>query len=636
MNPLRKEGGGLRRLKFSVKLSKPVIALVAAGATAATGLVVVDQMSTPSVNAKAAALDTACTPVKLVVVPGTWETTPGADPNNPAGPQMLRAITDRLQGQFGGKVSSYWVPYSATAFDQGLTYADSKQTGLNNARSAMSEIAKQCPGTRFVGLGYSQGADVAGDVAAGIGNGRGPVPASDLLATGLVADPGKGTRGEVNLGRQVPDSHGMAGARKPGYGAVSGRVANVCLPGDLYCAIPNKYHLLTALGAVLGHAGVANLQGSAEDELNRPPNLAKQKRADISALPPAIQRLVQQARAHDTKGAAKTADDLGKMIAPLQSIVRLLGNPLIVNALLATPDGSPTKLAGQALAILSKVDMVALANDLQTALNAASKQDVNTLIRVALDAAQRLAPLAGLPSDQVSKAAWVISGLMPEALLAQANNIIGGITRIDYKGIQKAANSVPALVQRGDVAGLYKALVAIEDRLMPLADTATKVDLKPLAALLAMWPPGTPERAVGEALVILNRVDWSRITRDLRALQGKLEKFDPKRAPRLDPANPRKSLQDIFGVNVLSMIPAVTDLAQHGLDVAGLKLPNGTLAELLSSDLNPVEIIKEGLAAAVFYGSNVHTAYGSASVEGPGRPAVDTLADWLAQRIAAA
>jgi hypothetical protein len=84
------------------------------------------------------------------------------------------------------------------------------------------------------------------------------------------------------------------------------------------------------------------------------------------------------------------------------------------------------------------------------------------------------------------------------------------------------------------------------------------------------------------------------------------------------------------------MIPAVTDLAQHGLDVAGLKLPNGTLAELLASDLNPAEIIKEGLAAAVFYGSNVHTAYGSASVEGPGRPAVDTLADWLAQRIAAA
>ncbi|MEU5876374.1 cutinase family protein [Spirillospora sp. NPDC047279] len=616
---------------------RKVVAATIAAVTAATGVVVVVQAPGLSVDAVSTAGATGCTPVKLVVAPGTWETTPGADPSNPPGPQMLRAVTDRLQGQFGSRISSYWVPYNATAFDQGVTYADSKQTGLDATRKAMAEISKECPGTRFVGLGYSQGADVIGDVSVGIGQGRGPVPASSYIAGGLAADPGKGTPGEVNLGRQVPKSQGITGGREQGYGALSGKVANVCLTGDLYCALPQNHRLMAALGAVLGKAGVANLQGSAEDEVSRPADLSKPpRRADISALPAGVQKLVEQARRKDTAGAQKSAADLGKAVQPLQNLVRTVANPLLVNALLATPPGSQTHIAGQALQLLSRIDFVALLNDLQTAATAAAKGDVTTLMRVATGAAFKLGPLAGLPADQLAKASWVVQGLMPENLLAQANNIVGGVTRIDYAGIQKAARQVPVLARKGDVAGLYKVLTAIEDRLMPLATTADNVDFKAIGALLAMWPPGSQERAVGHALVLLDRVDWVRIVRDLRILQDNLAKFDPKNPPKINPADPAKSLTNIFGVNVLGLVPVVTDLAEHGLDVAGLRLPNGTLRQLLTSDLTPKQVVREGIAVATFYGSNVHTAYGSAPVDATGRPAVAVLSDWLAERIRAA
>ncbi|MQY05253.1 cutinase family protein [Actinomadura macrotermitis] len=623
-------------IKRRRRMPSRTVAVAVAGATAAAGgIVAITQAPEQRIDIRPVALNTECTPVKLMVVPGTWETTPGADPSDPPGPQMLRGITDRLQSRFGSKVSSYWVPYTARAFDQGVAYNDSKQSGLNATRSAMAEIAKSCPGTRFVGLGYSQGADIAGDVAAAIGNGQGPVPASSYIAGGLVSDPGKGTDGEVNLGKQVPGSRGMdVGGRPKGFGALSGRVANVCLPGDLYCALPRDYKLMAALTTVLAHTGVADLLGSAEQELSKPADLSKPaRRADISALPAAVQKLVEQARKKDAGGARQNAAKLGTMVEPLQNLVRTLGNPLLIQALLNTAPGSQTYIAGQVLQILTRVDLVSLANDLQSAVTAAAKGDLDTLLRVAMNAALTLGPLAGIPADQLSKASWVVQGMLPENLLGQLDNIVGGVTKVDYAGLRKAVEKIPALVKRGDTAGLYRVLTAIEDRLMPLAKTADKIDFKALGALLSMWPAGSNERIVGNALVVLDRVNWSRITRDLRILQDKLAKFDPSKPPKIDPAHPARSLTGVFGVDVLGLVQPITDLAEHGLTVAGIRLPNGTLTQLLTSDLTPKQVIKEGVVVATFYGSGVHTSYGSAPVDGTGRPATTVLADWLAQRL---
>ncbi|MGW2314592.1 cutinase family protein [Actinomadura luteofluorescens] len=609
---------------------RPAIAVAVAGAVAAAAAVPLLNTGGP-VNAARTSEAMSCTPIKLIVVPGTWETTSAADPNTPVG--MLRGVTEPLERRFGDRISSYWVGYNATAFDQGKTYNDSKQTGIDAARKAMTEISRDCPGTRFVGIGYSQGADVAGDIAAQIGAGKGPIPAASYLAGGAAADPGRGTKGEVNLGDPLPGTRGLAGPRPGGFGAVSGRVANVCLKGDLYCALPEENELTATLGTVLSRVGIANMQGSAERELSTDLGTVNGKPADLTAVPNGVKTLTGQARGKDTAGAARTAGDLARLVGPLQALTRAVANPVLVNTLLNSPPGSQNQIAGQVLQALSNTDLVGLATDLDAVQAAAKAGDTAALARAALAAAAKAAPLTGLPADQVAKVTKVVQGLQPVALLAQASNVIGGISRIDYRGIQRAARAVPVYAQRGDTRGLYRSLVAIEDRLMPLAETANRVDLTPLAALLAMWPPGSPERAVGEALAILDRVDWVRLTRDLRAIQGKLDDFDPKHPPNIDPANPVKSLNAFYGVDLLSLVPQITDLTEHGLDVAGVPLPKGTLNRLLKTRLNPSNLVKEGVDAAVFYGTQRHVMYGSAPVDGSGHPALEVLENWLAQRI---
>ncbi|WP_433474317.1 cutinase family protein [Spirillospora sp. CA-142024] len=609
---------------------RPAIAVAVAGAVAAAAAVPLLNTD-ESVNAARTSEARSCTPIKLIVVPGTWETTMTADPDTPVG--MLRGITEPLERRFGDRISSYWVGYNATAFDQGVTYNDSKQTGIDNARKAMTEISRDCPGTRFVGLGFSQGAHVNGDVAAQIGAGQGPVPAASYIAGGGVADPARGTKGEVNLGDPLPGTRGLAGPRPQGFGALSGRVANVCLKGDLYCALPEENKLTATLGTVLSRVGIANMQQSAERELATDLGTAGGRPADLAAVPNGLRTLTGQARGKDTAGAARTAGELTKLVGPLQTLTRAVANPVLVNALLNSPPGSQNHIAGQVLQALSRTDLVGLATDLDAVSAAAKAGDTAGLARAALAAAAKAAPLTGLPADQVAKVTKVIQGLQPVALLAQASNVIGGISRIDYRGIQRAAQAVPAYAQRGDVRGLYRSLVAIEDRLMPLAKTANRVDLTPLAALLAMWPPGSPERAVGEALVILDRVDWVRITRDLRVIQNKLDNFDPKKPPVIDATNPAKSLNGFFGVDLLSLMPQIADLAEHGLDVAGVPLPKGTLNQLLKTRLDPRHVVDEGIDAAVFYSTRRHVMYGTEPVDKTGRPALEVLEAWLAQRI---
>ncbi|MEW2352456.1 cutinase family protein [Spirillospora sp. NPDC029432] len=609
---------------------RPAVAVAVAGAVA-TAAAVPLMVQDPAADAARTSQSRACTPIKLIVVPGTWETTQASGPDTAVG--MLRGITEPLERRFGSRISSYWVGYHATAFDQGKTYNDSKQTGIDAARKAMTEIARDCPGTRFVGLGFSQGAHVNGDVAAQIGAGRGPVPAASYIAGGSVADPARGTRGEVNLGDPLPGTRGIAGPRPQGFGTLSGKVANVCLKGDLYCALPQESELTATLGSVLSRVGVANLQGSAQRELATDLGTTGGRPADLAAVPNGVRTLTGQARGKDTAGAARTADDLTKLVGPLQALTRTVAHPVLVNTLLNSPPGSQNHTAGQVLQALSKTDFVGLTADLKAVQAATRSGDAAGLAKAALDAAAKAAPLTGLPADQVAKVTKVIQGLQPVALLAQASNVIDGITKIDYRGIRRAAQAIPVYAQRGDVRGLYRSLVAVEDRLMPLAKTANRVDLTPLAALLAMWPPGSPERAVGEALVVLDRVDWVRITRDLRTIQDKLDDFDPKRPPVIDRADPAKSLNAFFGVDLLSLAPQLTSLAEHGLDVAGVPLPKGTLDRLLKTRLNPRHLVQEGVDAAVFYGTRRHEMYGTAPVDGTGRPALAVLENWLAQRI---
>jgi hypothetical protein len=220
--------------------------------------------------------DASCPDVELITVPGTWESSPSDDPLNPTefpNALLLTTITRPIAEQFGpGRVQTYTVPYTAEfhnpfSADNQMSYNDSRAEGTHALVNAMTEMNDRCPLTSYVLIGFSQGAVIAGDVASGIGNDRGPVDEDLVLGVTLIADgrrqaevgnnilptpPGQGA--EVTL-HEVPVLSGMGltmtGARPGGFGALDQRTNEICAPGDLICAAPREAFSVARLPATL-------------------------------------------------------------------------------------------------------------------------------------------------------------------------------------------------------------------------------------------------------------------------------------------------------------------------------------------------------------------------------------------------
>lgn len=201
-----------------------------------------------------------CPDVQVIAVPGTWESSRTDDPFNPtANPNSLMLnITRPLQSEFGPqRAQVYTVPYVAQFSnpiaippDGQVSYNLSRSEGTAKATEVMAGMHAQCPLTSFVLTGFSQGAVIAGDIAATIGAGNGPVPADLVLGVGVIADgrrdpstptygpPVAGVGAEVALaGLKLPGIT-MTGARPGGFGALADRAVQICAPSDGVCDAP--------------------------------------------------------------------------------------------------------------------------------------------------------------------------------------------------------------------------------------------------------------------------------------------------------------------------------------------------------------------------------------------------------------
>ncbi|MFG3619048.1 cutinase family protein [Nocardia sp. NPDC047654] len=168
-----------------------------------------------------------CPSLYVVAIPGTWETT--ADGERP-GPGMLAGVTRGLP-------SSAWVDYvsyAATAFPwESEVYGASKREAVDNARGMIAAMGRECGATRIALLGYSQGADAAGDLAAEIGTGLGVVPPHRIAAVGLISDPRRSPT-DALVGPPVGGA-GAGGPRIGGFGLLTPQTRTICAIGDLYC-----------------------------------------------------------------------------------------------------------------------------------------------------------------------------------------------------------------------------------------------------------------------------------------------------------------------------------------------------------------------------------------------------------------
>ncbi|MGF0310695.1 cutinase family protein [Rhodococcoides fascians A21d2] len=210
---------------------KKICAGVGVAAAVASGLVV---------GASPAAADPGdCPSMYVVAIPGTWETSSGAAPK----PGMLTDVTDRL----GDDIRTDYVSYPATAFPwEGEVYGQSRAAAVTNAGGMLKAMADRCGATKLGIIGYSQGADAAGDLAAAIGTGVGVVPADKVVAVGLISDP-KRSDTDALVGPAVVGT-GVGGPRVGGFGYVSPVVRTFCAVGDLYCSTPKDDYVARLAG----------------------------------------------------------------------------------------------------------------------------------------------------------------------------------------------------------------------------------------------------------------------------------------------------------------------------------------------------------------------------------------------------
>lgn len=359
---------------------------LAAALTAGTGLAAAEPTPTP------AGAD--CPRWTAVLAPGTSETTTGSDPTRAAG--VLAPVGAALTDRYGSDIAVR----THTAPDGG-----SETAGV---QALTSVLAGLCSSTRVVLIGYSQGAHLTGDLTAAIGAGRGPVPASRVVAVGLVSDPRRDPT-TPQLGQPV-SGQGVLGPRPTGFGELAGRVVTICAEGDLYCSsTPETAPVLTAVGRAV----------TATPPTPTPPALAP-----ATPAPTTTTTAPPTSTASSPTGSGSTSLP-GPGSAPIEAL-------------------DPTQVLAQVVTVLAGLsgfvaNVPAIVDDLAQLPGLLAASNIPGLHRIAGDLNNRFSPLvgmvAGLDLRLVARALALAAPLDSSGWVAVAAQVVGVLSGLDIARI---------------------------------------------------------------------------------------------------------------------------------------------------------------------------------------------------------
>lgn len=603
-----------------------------------------------------------CPSTFSLFIPGTWEIDENADPNQSTG--MLAPIAEAVEKQNGSTVQTYTLPYMARAFDNGKTYADSKSDGLNKATAVLSEIAAKCSNTKFTLTGYSQGADVAGDLASAIGNGSGPIAPERVLGVALLADPGSGTKGEAVVGPRTA-GNGIADPRPQGMGKLSGRVASICDPKDMYCSINKGDNtLFGALGSILSKspsAGGADTTGVGGNSRVATALTSDFSAADLPALGTEVSNLTGQlANGNvDLTKVADTATKLSKTISPMADLLASgAANPAATSQLAAQPAGSPKNAASEVLANAGQSDLSGALQTVNTIADTATtlankgtasapstSSDVASLALAADSLTGQIAPLASTPGDVLGNASSVLSVLKPSVVVNQVLTVATGVTSLDFPAILNNLNLLPQKIAALDVQGAHKIAGDLNNQFNPLVKMAAGVDLRWVSQVLSIIPdPSGYAQIAAMVTSILANVDvirlanlvgqiqevgWSILEGNLAAAAGLLPiGLDlASVATNMLSGKVTKTDPSLLGKQSTTAATSITSQAQT-LDLPGLTNSLTAMATSPGAD-DLAKLVGEGFDVAQFFTSGAHQSYGSLVVDNAGRNAITWISDWL-------
>ena len=618
----------------------------------------------------AAAAPAGCTDVLAVMTPGTWETTSDADPRVPVG--MLAAVGTAMKSKYGDTVDLFYTPYAASAFDQGKTYGDSKITAIDAINDKVSTAAATCPQTEFIFAGYSQGADATGDIASNIGNGKGPVSADKVLAVGLLADPGRGTAGESVVGPSAAGT-GIADPRPLGMGTLTGRVATICDPQDLYCSIDKgRNSVLGALGTVLSKSPGASPDDAVVGSGSRLATALTSdfSHADLSGIGADVADLTAAVnppagQAINLSNIAHSATSLLDTLSPLAELLTSgAANPESTSTLSSAPAGTPENAANHVLAsahdsdlpgALSNVNRIAAAAtqliDTGNTSLATSSPEAATLAATAATLGNQITPLATTPLEILSQASSVLSVLKPQVVVDQVLNIVTGITSVNYTAILNDLALLPQKVAALDVAGAHQIAGDLNNQFAPLVTMAADIDLTWISQILSALPDPTGTARIAAVICnLLSGVDiiaiadnvgqiqeiaWSVLEGNPAALAGLLPiGLDlASAATTMLTGTATKTDISLLGEEDAPSVSStqITRQAQT-MDLSGLTSSLTAMAGTQDTE-DLTELLGQGLDAATFVASGAHTNYAGLTVDNSGRNAIQWLTDWFALQI---
>ncbi|PPJ25695.1 hypothetical protein C5F51_22585 [Nocardia nova] len=233
--------------------------------------------------------DPGCPPVWVLGVQGTGQSSPDASRTDDTG--MLGALIGPVTAAAPGLVAHTYVPYAAGfggvvgAGGGDEPYVRSVTDVIADLGAEAQRVVNQCPRTELALVGYSQGAQAVSQLARAVGAGNGPVSADKVAAVALYANPERRAGGPVLPGRPgqiTPDpAPGTSGAAvstvqlsappasgsgiaddDAEYGALSGRVLDICAEGDLACSAPEHAALLRIGALIAAQADLSNPIGA--------------------------------------------------------------------------------------------------------------------------------------------------------------------------------------------------------------------------------------------------------------------------------------------------------------------------------------------------------------------------------------
>ncbi len=413
-SPIRTAQCGAQRHRQPVRwraacMAVSIATAFTASTAAAAGIALADPGAGPG-----------CPRWTAVLVPGTGETSSAADPAQPQS-GMLRPIGDGLVARYGGDIQVRYLPYAASLAP---TYRASESAGVQALSDLLGGL---CASTRVVLAGYSQGADAAGDIAARIGHGQGPIPADRVVGVGLLSDPRRNS-GTAQLGSAVP-GEGIAGPRDSDFGALNGRVRTVCAQGDLYCATsPEASPALAAVGRAFtgspnptdpgtASSGTSSLSGLNPSEVTRQVVIVLAGLAETAANIPAIlggiSQLPQLVTAIDIPGLHRVSGELNTLFNPLVAMAAQVDLHLVAQALsMAAPlDTSGwTAVAAQIVNILANVDVNRVATDIGIAQEVGWRAAEKLAIGDPVGGGLELIGLVPVAADLAAAAASALAG----------------------------------------------------------------------------------------------------------------------------------------------------------------------------------------------------------------------------------